>query len=58
MIPLVVLTICFPLCYLQEKRISESFTNEDYASLRLNLTTGVTACFVLSIISAIGLFTQ
>jgi len=57
-IPLIVLTICFPLCYLQEKRISESFTDEDYASLRLNLTTGVTACFVLSIFSAIGLFTQ
>ena len=58
MIPLIVLAICFPLCYLQEKRISESFTNEDYASLRLNLTTGVTACFVLSIFSTIGLFTQ
>ena len=57
-IPLIVLTICFPLCYLQEKRISESFTDEDYASLRLNLTTGVTACFVLSICSTIGLFTQ
>ena len=57
-IPLILLTICFPLCYLQEKRISESFTDEDYASLRLNLTTGVTACFVLSIFSAIGLFTQ
>ena len=57
-IPLIVLTICFPLCYLQEKRISESFTDEDYASLRLNLTTGVTACFVLSIFSTIGLFTQ
>ena len=57
-IPLIVLTLCFPLCYLQEKRISESFTDEDYASLRLNLTTGVTACFVLSIFSAIGLFTQ
>jgi uncharacterized membrane protein YidH (DUF202 family) len=24
MIPLIVLTLCFPLCYLQEKRISES----------------------------------
>ena len=57
-IPLIVLTLCFPLCYLQEKRISESFTDEDYASLRLNLTTGVTACFVLSIFSTIGLFTQ
>ena len=57
-IPLIVLTICFPLCYLQEKRVSESFTDEDYASLRLNLTTGVTACFVLSIFSTIGLFTQ
>ena len=57
-IPLIVLTICFPLCYLQEKRISESFTDEDYASLRLNLTTGVTACFVLSIFSTVGLFTQ
>ncbi len=58
MIPLIVITLCFPLCYLQEKRISESFADEDYASLRLNLTTGVTACFVLSIFSAIGLFTQ
>ena len=58
MIPLIVLTICFPLCYLQEKRISDSFADEDYASLRLNLTTGVTACFVLSIFSTIGLFTQ
>ena len=58
MIPLIVLTLCFPLCYLQEKRISEGFADEDYASLRLNLTTGVTACFVLSIFSAIGLFTQ
>ncbi len=58
MIPLIVLTLCFPLCYLQEKRISESFADEDYASLRLNLTTGVTACFVLSIFSTIGLFTQ
>ena len=58
MIPLIVLTICFPLCYLQEKRTSESFNDEDYASLRLNLTTGVTACFVLSIFSTIGLFTQ
>ena len=58
MIPLIVLTLCFPLCYLKEKRISESFADEDYASLRLNLTTGVTACFVLSIFSTIGLFTQ
>ena len=58
MIPLIVLTLCFPLCYLQEKRISESFADEDYASLRLNLTTGVTACFVLSTFSTIGLFTQ
>ena len=58
MIPLIVLTLCFPLCYLQEKRISESFADEDYASLRLNLTTGVTACFVLSTFSRIGLFTQ
>ena len=58
MIPLVMLTICFPLCYLQEKRISDSFADEDYANLRLNLTTGVTACFVLSIFSTIGLFTQ
>ncbi len=58
MIPLIVLTLCFPFCYLQEKRISESFADEDYASLRLNLTTGVTACFVLSIFSTIGLFTQ
>ena len=46
MIPLVMLTISFPLCYLQEKRTSKSFMDEDYASLRLNLTTGVTACFV------------
>ena len=58
MIPLIVLTLCFPLCYLQEKRISESFADEDYASLRLNLTTCVTACFVLSTLSTIGLFTQ
>ena len=58
MIPLIVLTLCFPLCYLQEKRISDSFADEDYANLRLNLTTGVTACFVLSIFSTIGLFTQ
>ena len=58
MIPLVMLTICFPLCYLQEKRTSESFTDEDYASLRLNLTTGFTYCFVLSIFSTIVLFNQ
>ena len=58
MIPLAMLTISFPLCYLQEKRTSESFMDEDYANLRLNLTTGVTACFVLSIFSTIGLFTQ
>ena len=58
MIPLIMLTLSFPLCYLQEKRTSDSFADEDYASLRLNLTTGVTACFVLSIFSTIGLFTQ
>ena len=58
MIPLIILALSFPLCYLQEKRTSESFSDEDYATLRLNLTTGVTACFVLSIFSTIGLFTQ
>ncbi len=58
MIPLIILALSFPLCYLQEKRTSESFSDEDYAILRLNLTTGVTACFVLSIFSTIGLFTQ
>ena len=58
MIPLIMLTLSFPLCYLQEKRTSDSFADEDYASLRLNLTTGVTACFVLSTFSTIGLFTQ
>ena len=58
MIPLIILALSFPLCYLQEKRTSESFFDEDYAILRLNLTTGVTACFVLSIFSTIGLFTQ
>ena len=58
MIPLIILALSFPLCYLQEKRTSESFADEDYATLRLNLTTGVTACFVLSIFSTIGLFTQ
>ena len=58
MIPLIILTLSFPLSYLQEKRTSDSFADEDYASLRLNLTTGVTACFVLSIFSTIGLFTQ
>ena len=58
MIPLIILAFSFPLCYLQEKRTSESFSDEDYAILRLNLTTGVTACFVLSIFSTIGLFTQ
>ena len=58
MIPLMILALSFPLCYLQEKRTSESFSDEDYAILRLNLTTGVTACFVLSIFSTIGLFTQ
>ena len=58
MIPLMILALSFPLCYLQEKRTSDSFTDEDYASLRLNLTTGVTACFVLSIFSTIGLVTQ
>ena len=58
MIPLIILAVSFPLCYLQEKRTSESFSDEDYAILRLNLTTGVTACFVLSIFSTIGLFTQ
>jgi len=58
MIPLMILALSFPLCYLQEKRTSESFSDEDYAILRLNLTTGVTACFVLSFFSTIGLFTQ
>lgn len=58
MIPLMILALSFPLCYLQEKRTSESFSDEDYAILRLNLTTGVTACFVLSIFSTIGLVTQ
>ena len=58
MIPLIILALSFPLCYLQEKRTSDSFSDEDYAILRLNLTTGVTACFVLSIFSTIGLFTQ
>lgn len=58
MIPLILLTFSFPLCYLQEKITSDSFADEDYASLRLNLTTGVTACFVLSTFSTIGLFTQ
>ena len=58
MIPLIILAVSFPLCYLQEKITSDSFADEDYASLRLNLTTGVTACFVLSIFSTIGLFTQ
>ena len=58
MIPLIILALSFPFCYLQEKRTSESFADEDYATLRLNLTTGVTACFVLSIFSTIGLFTQ
>ena len=58
MIPLILLTLSFPLCYLQEKITSDSFVDEDYANLRLNLTTGVTACFVLSIFSTIGLFTQ
>ena len=58
MIPLIILALSFTLCYLQEKRTSESFFDEDYAILRLNLTTGVTACFVLSIFSTIGLFTQ
>ena len=58
MIPLIILALSFPLCYLQEKRTSESFSDEDYAILRLNLTTGVTACFVLSIFSTIGLVTQ
>ena len=58
MIPLIILALSFPLCYLQEKRTSESFSDEDYAILRLNLTTGVTACFILSIFSTIGLFTQ
>ena len=58
MIPLIILALSFPLCYLQEKRTSASFSDEDYAILRLNLTTGVTACFVLSIFSTIGLFTQ
>ena len=57
MIPLIILALSFPLCYLQEKRTSESFSDEDYAILRLNLTTGVTACFVLSIFSTIGLVT-
>ena len=58
MIPLILLTFSFPLCYLQEKITSDSFADEDDANLRLNLTTGVTACFVLSIFSTIGLFTQ
>ena len=58
MIPLMILALSFPLCYLQEKRTSESFSDEDYPILRLNLTTGVTACFVLSIFSTIGLVTQ
>ena len=58
MIPLMILALSFPLCYLQEKRTSESFSDEDYAILRLNLTTGVTAGFVLSIFSTIGLVTQ
>ena len=58
MIPLIILALRFPVCVLQEKRTSESFSDEDYAILRLNLTTGVTACFVLSIFSTIGLFTQ
>ena len=58
MIPLMILALSFPLCYLQEKRTSESFSDEDYAILRLNITTGVKASFVLSFFSTIGLFTQ
>ena len=59
MIPLIVLTLCFPLCYLTRKKNQvESFADEDYASLRLNLTTGVTACLFCSTFSTIGLFTQ
>ena len=45
MIPLVMLTICFPLCYLQEKRTSESFTDEDYAKLETEPNYGCYSLF-------------
>jgi len=53
-LPLIILSLSYPLLYWYEKKYSDDFKDEDYQKLRLNLTTGVTGCFFLSIITGIN----
>ena len=53
-LPLIILSLSYPLVYWYEKKSSDDFKDEDYQKLRLNLTTGVTGCFFLSIITGIN----
>ena len=53
-LPLIILFLSYTFVYWYEKKSSDDFKDEDYQKLRLNLTTGVTGCFFLSIITGIN----
>ena len=50
-IALIIFAISFPLFYIFEKRANEFMSDETYLKLRRNLTSAVSGCFFLSLLT-------